>query len=187
MLQLVPILLLICYLVTTVTFLGNLFFDKSEVYINKKRKRGATLSTQGVYKGLGGRGKERKKLKKTDRPRGQPARCPRENGIHKEVEKILDRPRGVLETPKVSLTPNTPHNTERDHFPNDGAPGTTARPPACQKLLNRTRHNPIEPEPNEEGVPQGSCSPTMKKEMINRFPIRFTKPASVHHHQTSSP
>jgi hypothetical protein len=33
------------------------------VYINKKRKRGATLSTQGVYKGLGGRGKEGKKLR----------------------------------------------------------------------------------------------------------------------------
>jgi hypothetical protein len=44
-------------------FERNLFFDKSEVYINKKRKRGATLSTQGVYKGLGGRGKERETQK----------------------------------------------------------------------------------------------------------------------------
>jgi hypothetical protein len=139
----------------------------NQKYIYKKRKRGATLSTQGVYKGARGMGKERKKLRKAGHPRGQPARCPREKGIHKEVEKILDRPRGVLETSKISLTPNTPHNTERDHFPNDSAPGTTTRPPACQKLLNRTRHNPTKPEPNEEGIPQGSCCPTVKKKMIN--------------------
>jgi hypothetical protein len=36
----------------------NLFFDKSEECIKKKAQRGATLSTQGVYKGLRGEKRE---------------------------------------------------------------------------------------------------------------------------------
>jgi hypothetical protein len=101
------------------------FFDKSVKFI-KMRERGATLSTQGVYKRARGGGEEREKVRKTDHPRGQPAGCPRKKSKQKNVEKILNRPRGILETSKVLLTPNTPHNTEGDHFPNDSTPGPTA-------------------------------------------------------------
>jgi hypothetical protein len=70
-------------------------------------QRGATLSTQGVYKGgLGGGGEKREKIRKTNHPRGQPARCPGEKSKKKKVEKFLNRPRGVLETSIVLLTPN---------------------------------------------------------------------------------
>jgi hypothetical protein len=86
----------------------------------------------GYTKGLGGEGEERKKIRKIDHPRGQPAGCPREKSKQKNVKEILKRPRGVLETSIVSFTPNTPHNTERGHFPNDSTSGTTTRPPASQ-------------------------------------------------------
>jgi hypothetical protein len=46
----------------------SFFFYKSVEYI--KAHRSATLSTQGVYKkGLGGRGEEREKIRKTSHPR----------------------------------------------------------------------------------------------------------------------
>jgi hypothetical protein len=44
-----------------------------------KAQRGATLSSQGVYKeGLGGRGEEREKIRKTNHPWGQLVCCPGE-------------------------------------------------------------------------------------------------------------
>jgi hypothetical protein len=43
---------------------GFFFFDKSVEYI-KKRKRGATLSTQGVYKGARGGGRREKENQKS--------------------------------------------------------------------------------------------------------------------------
>jgi hypothetical protein len=92
------------------------FFLINQKYIYKSAKGAQPLVHRGYTKGLGEGGKERKKLRITEHPRGQPARCPREKGKHKKVEEILDRPRGVLKASKVTLTPNTPHNTERDHF-----------------------------------------------------------------------
>jgi hypothetical protein len=56
------------------------FFDKSKEYI-KKAQRGATPIT------LGG-----EKIRKTNHPQGQPARCPGENGKKKKMEKFLNRP-----------------------------------------------------------------------------------------------
>jgi hypothetical protein len=85
------------------------FFDKSEKFI-KKAQGGATLSTQGVYKEeLGGIGKEGEEIRKTYLPWGQPARCPGEKDKKEKIEEFLNRPRGILETSIVSLTPNTPH------------------------------------------------------------------------------
>jgi hypothetical protein len=99
----------------------KLCFLKSQKNI-LKAQRGTTLSTQGVYKwGLGGGGEKEEKIRKTNHPRGQPACCPREKSKKKKVEKILNRPRGVLKISIVSLTPNTPHNTNRDHFPHNSA------------------------------------------------------------------
>jgi hypothetical protein len=87
------------------------FFDKSEEYI-KKAQRGTTLSTQGVYKGeLGGIGKKGEKIRKTNHPWSQPAHYRGEKGKKEKMEEFLNRPRGVLETSIVSLTPNTPHDT----------------------------------------------------------------------------
>jgi hypothetical protein len=98
-----------------------------------KAQRGATLSTQGVYKGrLGGGGEKREKIRKTNHPRGQPAHCPGEKGKNKKVDKFLGRSQRVLETSIFSLSPNTPHNTKRDHFPHHSAPRTTTRPPASK-------------------------------------------------------
>jgi hypothetical protein len=140
--------------------------------IYKKAQRGATLSTQGVYKGeLGGIGKKGEKIRKTNHPWGQPAHCPGEKGKKEKVEEFLNRPRGILETSIVSLTPNTPHNTKRDHFPNNSTPRTATRPPISQKLLNRAWQNPTKTKPVEEGIPQGSRCPIVKKKMINRLPI----------------
>jgi hypothetical protein len=87
------------------------FFYKSEKYI-KKRRRVQPLVHRGVYKGeLGEIGKKGEKIRKTYLPRGQPAHCPGEKGKKEKMEEFLNRPRGVLETSIVSLTPNTPHDT----------------------------------------------------------------------------
>jgi hypothetical protein len=139
-----------------------------------KAQRGATLSTQGVYRGgLGGKGEKREKLRKTNHPRGQPARCPREEGEKEKVNKLLSRSRRVLKTFVVSLSPNTPHNTKRNHFPHNSTPGTTTRPPTSKELLDRPRHDLTKAKPDKEGIPQGSRCPTMEKKVINRLPIRF--------------
>jgi hypothetical protein len=87
------------------------FFLISQKNALKKAQRGATLSTLGVYKGLGGGGEKKEKIRKANHPRGQPTCCPGEKGEKKKVEEFLNRSRGVLEASIVSLAPNTPHNT----------------------------------------------------------------------------
>jgi hypothetical protein len=73
-----------------------LFFLISQKNILRSAE-GATLSTQGVYKGeLGGIGKKEEKIRKTNHPWGQPAHCPGEKGKKEKVEEFLNRPRGVL-------------------------------------------------------------------------------------------
>jgi hypothetical protein len=74
-------------------------------------QRGATLSTQGVYKGeLGGIGEEREKINKTNHPQGKSAHCPGEKGKKKKVEEFLTRPCRVLEEDDQS-TPHPIHTT----------------------------------------------------------------------------
>jgi hypothetical protein len=67
------------------------FFLISQKSILKKAQRGATLSTQGVYKGARGRKRREREIRKTNHPRGQPARCLGEKGKKKKVEKFLKR------------------------------------------------------------------------------------------------
>jgi hypothetical protein len=92
------------------------------------------------------------------------------------VDKFLSRSRRVLETSIVSLSPNTPHNTKRDHFPHHNAPGTTTRPPASKKFLDRARHDPTKTKPSEEGIPQSSHCPHNGEEddQPTPHPLRIT-------------
>jgi hypothetical protein len=63
------------------------------------------------------------------------------------MEELLTRPTRVLKTSVIMLPPNTPHNTERNHFPNNSAPSATTRPPARKNLLDRAKHNPAKTKP----------------------------------------
>jgi hypothetical protein len=75
------------------------FFEKSIEL--KKAQRGATLGTLEVYKGLGGRGEERKKIRITNHSRGQPPRSPSEKCKEKQMDKFLL----LLRLSKVRILP----------------------------------------------------------------------------------
>jgi hypothetical protein len=103
---------------------STFFFDKSKYYI-KKHKGAQPLIHWEYTKGTREREKkERKSTKLIARGASQPV--VQEKRVTRKKWRSSSR---VLETSIISLPPNAPQNTMRDHLPNNSASRTTRRPP----------------------------------------------------------
>jgi hypothetical protein len=58
--------------------------------------------------------------------------------------------------------------------------------PARQQIQNPSWHHPIDPKQAQNQIPQSSGIRTMKKKMINGFPVPFTHTTPIKNHQPPS-